>query len=83
MERRHCLLLGDQPQAAAYYLGCAVNSAQPTAAPPARVTAAERSGWDVVALLPGAPKPGSYLARWRVVDVGPLPGGLTAYAPPA
>jgi hypothetical protein len=83
VERRHCMLLGEQPQATAYYLGCAVESAHGTAAPPARVTAARRAGWDVLALLPKAPKAGSYLARWRPADVDPLPGGLRAYAPPS
>jgi hypothetical protein len=81
--RQHCLLLGEQPQATAYYLGCAVESADPTATPPARVTAARRAGWTVLALVPKAPKAGSYLARWRVAAIGSVPGGLRVYAPPS
>jgi hypothetical protein len=83
VERKHCMLLGEQPQATAYYLGCAVESSRATAAPPARVTAARRAGWNVLALLPKAPRAGSYLARWRVADMGLLPGGLRAYVPPS
>jgi hypothetical protein len=83
VERKHCMLLGEQPQATAYYLGCAVESSHASAAPPARVTAARRAGWNVLALLPKAPKAGSYLARWRAADIGRLPGGLRAYAPPS
>jgi hypothetical protein len=84
MHRQHCLVVGVEPQAIGFYLGCRVqNAISQTRSVPSRVRDARNAGDDVVAVLPRPPSEGSYLAPWRVVDVPGLPRGLTAYVPRA
>lgn len=82
VDREQCLVVGEDSQPTAYYLGCRVQQGKnPITSPPPRVIDAQAAGWDVVAYLPGPPPPDSYLATWQTVDVPGLPDGLTAYRP--
>lgn len=82
VEREACLIVGREPQAAAYYLGCRVIQARPLETPPRKITDALARGEDVVAVLPDPPEPGTYLDSWRITAVEGLPEGWAAYLPP-
>ena len=75
-------MVGIEPQATAYYLGCRVQGAQPTRRPPRRVVEAQEQGRVIVAVLPDPPERGSYLGSWSKLPVRGLPRGLAAYVPP-
>ena len=79
---RPCLVVGVEPQATAYSVGCCVQGAQPTRRPPGRVVEALEQGRVVVAVLPDPPERGSYLGSWSKLPVRGLPRGLEAYVPP-
>jgi hypothetical protein len=83
-EREHCLVVGQEPQATAYYLGCKVQQARPIPNPQGPVSEAIAAGEDVVAVLANPPAPdGSYLQSWEPIDVPGLPEGWRAYVPPS
>jgi hypothetical protein len=79
---RPCLVVGIELQATAYYLGCRVQSVQPTRRPPRRVIEAQQQGHVIVAVLPDPPQRDSYLGSWPKLSVRGLPRGLEAYVPP-
>jgi hypothetical protein len=79
---RPCLVVGIELQATAYYLGCRVQSVQPTRRPPRRVIEAQQQGHVIVAVLPDPPQRDSYLGSWPKLPVRGLPRGLEAYVPP-
>jgi len=81
VQDRPCLVVGTEKQVTAYYLGCRVVGAHPTARPPSRVREAERDGRVIVAVLPGRP-PEGYLSSWQRYEVDGLPGRWRAYVPP-
>ena len=83
IQGRPCLVVGEEPQATAYYLGCRAQGARPTKRPPQRISRAQARGDVVVAVLRDPPVGGTYLASWPELPVKGLPRGLEAYVPPA
>ncbi len=82
VQRERCLIVGQEPQAAAYYVGCRVQQAREIDEPQSPIQQAIASGWDVLAVLK-KPVDQGYLTTWERVEVAGLPETYQAFRPPA
>lgn len=77
---RPCLVVGQEVQPIAFYLGCRVQQMRTSRQAPPRVREAQRNRSMIVAVLSHRPH-GNYLAPWRRVRLPDLPHGVKAYVP--
>jgi hypothetical protein len=83
VSERPCLIIANSSGPLAFYLGCETVPSRATKDQPSRVTQARAEGVFVLALLPGAPPPGSYMSSWQQVRIPGLARRFQVYIPPA
>jgi len=83
VNERPCLIIANSSGPLAFYLGCQTLPLRPSKHQPGRVTQARSEGVFVLALLSGAPAPGSYTSSWQQVRIPGLARRFQVYIPPA
>jgi hypothetical protein len=83
VNERPCLIIANSSGPLAFYLRCQTLPSRASKDQPRRVAQARAEGVFVLAVLSGAPTPGSYVSSWQQVRIPGLARRFQVYIPPA